>query len=355
MIYSKTLNFIFDKIEKNGGKAMLVGGCVRDFLLNNTPIETGDIDIAVSLPVNRVAEIFKKSGAKVVTKYATNIVVLNGKAFELTSTRKDINHDGRYAEMIFTPSFEEDSRRRDFTINALYLDKTGCLFDFHNGQKDLKEKRVRFIGEPDNRIEEDYLRIWRFFRFSAHYADQIDERGLESCSLKKEGLNIISKERVTYEMLKLLTASPLKINYILREMTRIGILSKESFFLNENLPIDPFLRFLTLTHGGNIPFFLYTAKQKRLLKQYHAFRLALNKKSYIYYLYYTLPLPEFQNILNVAEASKELPFKKDDFQNLPPLPFSYASIIDQGFRGSEISDQFKSLLWAFINNLLQGN
>jgi poly(A) polymerase len=166
MEHSESLKKVFNIAKKAGGEARFVGGAVRNFLLNKSPLESGDVDLAINLPVEKVAKIFQDAGAKVITKYATNIVVLSGKVFEITSTRRDENCDGRHAKMIFTPSFEEDSKRRDFTINALYMSENGEIFDFHNGLQDLQNQKVRFIGNPEYRIEEDYLRIWRFFRFS---------------------------------------------------------------------------------------------------------------------------------------------------------------------------------------------
>lgn len=350
MKHSKELQMIFDLMQKHGGEARFVGGAVRDFLLSGKPLEGGDVDLAVNLPVLEVAEICKKQGFKVITKYATNIVVVKGKVFEITSTRRDENADGRYAEMIFTKSFEEDAARRDFTINALYMNEKGEIFDYHSGLLDLKSKKVRFIGNPEFRIEEDYLRIWRFFRFSCLYGEGLDEAGFKACVLKQEGLGRLSKERVTNEMLKLLTGEPKKIKFVLGKMIEGGILPAHEFNINigfANL-VTGFSRLLILNNGFENSKFLYTTKQKKLIKLYQKVRKNLGDFHELCFYYYKLE--EFNELLELGFALGDVvapDYTRIKNMEMPSLPFNCQEIMAQGFIGPEISAEFQRRLREF--------
>jgi tRNA nucleotidyltransferase/poly(A) polymerase len=354
--HSRELTKLFKVIRDNGGEGRFVGGAVRDFLLSGKPLESGDIDIAVNLPPEKIAEIFSKLG-RVVTKYSTNIIVLKGKVFEVTSTRKDVNHDGRYAKMIFTPSFEEDAKRRDFTINALYIDEKGEIFDYVNGISDLKLSKVRFIGNADARIREDYLRIWRFFRFSCLYAKTLDMEGYNACIQNKEGLKNLSKERITHEMLKLIMGSPEKVRFYLEKMIESGILRRQDFDLSifsENIRENAFLRLCVLTKGKKIDEFLYTAKQQKFLKFYSKISSNLKNKKYIYLLYYKSNPEDLENALYIADIMGQgFPVEeiKKELSELPPLPFTHADIIKEGFKDGEISMEYEKKLLAFCDKL----
>lgn len=196
---------IFETIHKNGGDARLIGGIVRDALLN---LVSSDIDIATTLTPQQTIEIFKNIGAKVIPTgiaYGTVTVLYQDDIFEITTLRQDISTDGRRASVVYTDNFILDAERRDFTINALSYDPiTNVLYDYFNGYDDLKNKLVRFIGNPEQRIQEDYLRILRFFRFSAKYANILDKEGLEACIKYKTFLTNLSKERIKSEMDKLI-------------------------------------------------------------------------------------------------------------------------------------------------------
>ena len=170
---NKELKFIFKKLQEGipdeKVAARFVGGCVRKHLSNEN---IDDIDIATILTTDQIKEKLRDTGLKVIDtgiKHGTVTIVLNKHKVELTTLRKDIKTDGRHAEIEITDDWTEDSKRRDFTINAIYLDQNGKIFDPHNGRKDLKDKRIKFIGNPQERIEEDYLRIIRFLRFSIQY------------------------------------------------------------------------------------------------------------------------------------------------------------------------------------------
>ena len=170
---SKDIKNLFNILEKDKSKniqvAMFVGGCVRKFL-NNQIID--DIDIATIFSPDEIKEKFKNSNFKIIDtgiEHGSVTAVINSKKFEITTLRQDIKTDGRHADVAFTNSWRNDSERRDFTINAIYMDVRGKIFDPQNGREDLKNNKVNFIGDPSKRIEEDYLRIIRYLRFCVQY------------------------------------------------------------------------------------------------------------------------------------------------------------------------------------------
>lgn len=184
--------------------ARFVGGCVRDSLLGETP---KDIDIATTLTPDRVIAALKQAhlgAAPTGIDHGTVTAIADHRGVEVTTLRADVSTDGRRASVAFTRDWTVDAHRRDFTINALYLTPALELFDPVGGADDLAGRRVRFIGVAQERIREDYLRILRFFRFSARFAPSFDETGLKACSELKAGLGQLSAERVGDEMMKLL-------------------------------------------------------------------------------------------------------------------------------------------------------
>jgi poly(A) polymerase len=183
----------------------LVGGCVRDAFLG---IQSTDIDVAVAVPPQKVMELLTDNHIKVVPTgidFGTVTAVINHQSFEITSLREDIQTDGRRARVSFGTDWLKDAERRDFTINALYLDKDGTLYDYFNGIKDLEKGRIAFIGDPIQRIHEDYLRILRYYRFMAYFGkgEPLIIPALKDLRL---GLKRLSIERVQAEILKLLMA-----------------------------------------------------------------------------------------------------------------------------------------------------
>jgi len=205
------------------GNARFVGGCVRNAILNE-PV--GDVDIATVLEPSKVIELLEAAGLKAVPtgiEHGTVTAVVDGTPFEITTLRKDVDTDGRHAEVEFSTSWEEDAARRDFTMNALYVEADGTLHDPVNGYDDAKAGRLRFIGDADERIKEDYLRILRFFRFHAWYGKgEMDPAALKACAGGKSGLSQLSGERVQKELLKLIAAhDPLPS---IRAMAAAGVL-----------------------------------------------------------------------------------------------------------------------------------
>lgn len=191
------------------GGSRFVGGCVRNAVMG-VPVD--DIDIATQLMPDRVTEVCAKAGFAAHPtgiEHGTVTVVVDRRPFEVTTLRRDVSTDGRRATVAFTESWEEDAARRDFRINALYADASGAVHDpTGGGLDDARAGRVIFIGDARRRIEEDYLRILRFFRFNAWYArTPIDPSGLHACAELVSGLDALSVERVWKETKKLLAAS----------------------------------------------------------------------------------------------------------------------------------------------------
>ena len=200
---------VFSVLEGAGHRALAVGGCVRDALIGRA---VSDIDIATDAEPRRVTALAEKAGLRVVPTgidHGTVTVVSGGIAHEVTTFRRDVETDGRHAKVAFSTDVAEDASRRDFTMNALYADARGEVVDPLGGLPDLRARHVRFIGDPAARIAEDYLRILRFFRFTAWHGDPargIDAEGLAACAEHQEGIDRLSAERVGHEMRKLLAA-----------------------------------------------------------------------------------------------------------------------------------------------------
>ena len=192
------------------GAARFVGGCVRDTLLNRDAPDL-DLDIATRLTPDEVTHGLAAQGLRVEPTgidHGTVTAIAFGRSFEITTLRKDVETDGRRAVVAFTSDWAEDAARRDFTMNALYADPDGRVHDpTGQGLDDALAGRVVFVGDPDTRIEEDYLRILRFFRFLAHYAkDAPDPDALAACARHAGQMVRLSAERIAREVLKLLAA-----------------------------------------------------------------------------------------------------------------------------------------------------
>ena len=183
---------------------MFVGGCVRKYLRNE---KIDDIDIATLLTTEQIKEKFKNTNFKVIesgVKHGTITIIQDDLKLEITTLRKDVKTDGRHAEIEYTRNWQEDSDRRDFTINAIYLDIKGNLYDPQQGISDLRNNIVKFIGDPQKRIQEDYLRIIRFIRFSLEYESKIEKTSLDAINLNLDGIKKISNERILDELMKMI-------------------------------------------------------------------------------------------------------------------------------------------------------
>ena len=198
---------VFAALAASGVETRAVGGAVRNTLLG---LPVTEIDLATTALPDRAMTLARKAGLKAVPtgiEHGTVTVVADGVAFEVTTLRRDVETFGRHATVAFTENWTEDARRRDFTINALYAGSDGTVFDPLDGYADLVAGRVRFIGDAEARIKEDYLRILRFFRFNAYYGKgPLDPEELAACVRLRDGLDQLSAERVAGELRKLLVA-----------------------------------------------------------------------------------------------------------------------------------------------------
>jgi poly(A) polymerase len=195
-------------LDRDGEEARVVGGAVRNALLGLTADE---IDVATTAVPEEVVERVQAAGFKAVPtgiEHGTVTVVCDKVPFEVTTLRQDVETYGRHAKVAFGRDWKTDAERRDFTINAFSAAPDGTVYDYVGGLEDLAARRVRFIGDPDKRIAEDYLRILRFFRFHAAYgtSDHPDRAGVEACIAGRDGLDQLSRERVRMELMKLMVA-----------------------------------------------------------------------------------------------------------------------------------------------------
>ena len=205
-IKSPSINKIFEALKGANIATKFVGGVVRDAMLGR---KINDIDLAVASPINHVIDCLQTAGIRVHpigAKHGSVLAVIYDEYFHITSLRVDLETDGRYAKVEFTSRWEEDAKRRDFTMNAMYADLDGKLYDpTGQGLQDAKNGIIRFIGEPQDRIKEDFLRIMRFFRFFAGYGkENPSEKTLAAIAKYSAKTTTVSRERLSYEFIKLL-------------------------------------------------------------------------------------------------------------------------------------------------------
>lgn len=250
---------VMSALTAGGGAARFVGGAVRNALVGQ---QVTDVDIATPLAPGDVMARLKAKGLGVVPTgidHGTVTAIANSQPYEITTLRRDVSTDGRRAVVAFTTDWAEDAQRRDFTMNALYADADGTIFDPTGGRDDLAAGRVRFIGDATARIREDYLRILRLFRFHAWYGrGEMDATAVAAAAAEKGGIAQLSGERIQKETLKLLAApDPMPA---IHEMGRTGILAEilpPGFRLDwlahmvavdrdNNFPADPVLRLAAL-------------------------------------------------------------------------------------------------------------
>ena len=194
-------------LDRDGEEARVVGGAVRNALLG---LAVAEIDLATTAVPEEVVRRVQAAGFKPVPtgiEHGTVTVVIDKHPFEVTTLRQDVETFGRHAKVAFGRDWKADAERRDFTINALSAARDGTIYDYVDGLADIEARRVRFIGDPRQRIAEDYLRILRFFRFHASYASgHPDAAGLSACIAGRDGLEQLSRERVRMELMKLMLA-----------------------------------------------------------------------------------------------------------------------------------------------------
>ena len=265
---------IFEAINSYSAESEIryVGGCIRK-IINNERVD--DIDLATNLEPKQVCDALSRKDIKYYetgAEHGTITAIIDEYLFEITSLRKDIQTDGRHAKVEFSKNWKEDASRRDFTINSIYSDKDGNLFDPYNGKKDLENGYINFIGNTDVRIKEDYLRILRYLRFFINYSKQPhNPETIRKLKINIGGISKLSKERLLDELRKIVSLTTLEkiskdrlildlISVIFPELKNIKIFSK----LNENQKVflvDTdfiFLISLMIVDGtDNVDYFLY--------------------------------------------------------------------------------------------------
>ena len=292
---------IFNSIERfsTNSEIRYVGGCVRK-ILNNEEID--DIDLAVNLNPTEVSEILKKNNIKFYStgiEHGTVTALIDKKKFEITSLREDIVTDGRHAKVRFSSDWNKDASRRDFTINAVYADINGNLFDPFDGKKDIENGKVNFIGDPEKRIKEDYLRILRYIRFFLSYSKHEHEEKIISAVRKNlDGVSQISSERLLDEFRKFFYSKGfLRLNDDSFSMEIIELIFPQfkniSVFKNlnnfslkkiEDLDFVFFLSILIVDGSDNADYFMYkfniSKKEKKRINFLNNFYSNINSKTF---------------------------------------------------------------------------
>jgi len=255
-------------LKSHNGNLFLIGGVVRCLILKKKI--SSSPDLVTDLPIESVVKIFKKKKIKIslVGIEYGSIVIHDGKySFDLTSMRKDVETFGRKAKVKFSPNLLEDSKRRDFTINSIYCDTKGNLKDPQNGMKDLKRANpiVKFIGDTEKRIQEDFLRILRFIRFSIYYSKKFYIRDFRICEKSKKKILTLSFERRIGELKKIIILSNFESSFILKKTNKFLELSLDCKF-----DLDGFIALCKLERQiNNISFerrIKYLIRKKKIKK-----------------------------------------------------------------------------------------
>ena len=372
---------ILNSDKKND--AMLVGGCVRNFL-NSESI--GDIDIATIFTPEEIIKKFSNTDFKIIKTgidHGTITLSKEGKNFEITTLREDIATDGRHAAVSFTKDWKKDSERRDFTINAIYLDQNGKIFDPQNGAQNLKEKKIKFIGDPQERIREDYLRILRFLRFSIQYRDfDTEDQTFRIIQKNLSGIIKLSKERVFSELKKILSLDSIKDLFSNKEYYEIfKVIFPELKYSDKlkgmNLEIykkfvqsekNLLLALLLVDNTDNHIYFAHKYKVSSYLKEYltffHQFFYEAKKnknffakdlKKNIFYhgknkteslakfYFISQPKKNYANLVNIL--------KKIELTNIPEFPITGKYLLEQGLKsGRKMGEILKKIEQKWIEN-----
>ena len=292
---------IFNSIEKfsKTSEIRYVGGCVRKILNNE---EADDIDLAVNLNPTEVSEVLKKNNIKFYStgiEHGTITALIEKKKYEITSLREDILTDGRHAKVRFSSDWNKDASRRDFTINAVYADINGNLFDPFDGKKDIENGKVKFIGDPEKRIKEDYLRILRYIRFFLSYSKhEHDEKVISTIRKNLDGVSQISSERLLDEFRKFFNSKGfLRLNedsfsleiieLIFPQFKNISVFkSLNNFALKKINDLDFifFLSILIVDGSDNADYFMYkyniSKKEKKRINFLNNFYSNINNKTF---------------------------------------------------------------------------
>ena len=378
------VNKIFDAINSynNISEVRYVGGCVRKILNKEN---TDDIDLATNLTPDQVKACLDNSKIKYFEtglEHGTITAKIDNQNFEITTLRKDVKTDGRHAIVEYTTNWEEDALRRDFTINSIYSDIDGNLYDPNNGHKDLINGIIKFIGEPETRIKEDYLRIIRYLRFYSGYSNVDHELNIIKIIKQNiEGLGKVSKERQFNELQKIIKLD----NFLrifsnksscelfslifpqLKNLKKFTKLSKSSEKILRNKSSYFIISLLVIDETDNSDYFMYKYNLPNELKdkinflKYYSINKnineILNKKELQKIFYYKeksdlIDLIDF-NLLYYKQ-SKKLSELKTYFEKLdkPTFPIKAQSLIDDyGYKeGRELGQKLKNLEIKWIEN-----
>ena len=382
--YFNTAKQIFICFQNQNYKLKLVGGCVRKLI---TEEKIDDMDIAINIEPEKIKKVLVEQKIKFVETgitHGTITVLINDFKFEITSLRKDLSTDGRHAKVEFTSNWEQDAQRRDFTINAIYSDISGEVYDPLNGIEDLKNGIIKFIGDPNQRIQEDYLRILRYLRFYTQYNKNKfhDEIAIKAIKRNLDGLAKISKERILEELFKMMKLNNfsklfedefcrfliLSILPQLRNYNRIKILNKISYKIKKQIDKILLLSILIVDETDNCNFFLYKYQlsnedKKRILFIKNSFKNY--SKQYLYSKKNLLKLTYLSDKLSVIELLIFLifvnPEKISNIENLidyikektiPEFPIN-AKFLKEEFNfleGKQLGDALKKLEKQWIDN-----
>ena len=380
---------IFSLLNEKEDTARFVGGCVRDSIIG---LKTTDIDIATKLNPEDVVKILSSESIKVVPTgidHGTVSVFSKDFNFEITTLRSDISTDGRHAEVIFSDSWEEDSLRRDFTINSIYLKQNGEIYDPHNGIQHLKDRKIIFIGNPDERINEDYLRILRFFRFNAFYGNnnlKLSSDSIKACAKNKNKIKKLSSERVQNEFFKILKSSnPYFIISIMRKIEILDLLFEhkvETKIFKKLLLIDKensfsknhILRFASLAlnnkkiNSNILQMFNFSKKERKelclLTNQEFEIHNKLNKSD-IRKILYSLDRKTLKDMAKLSWALSKNRVTNKNWKNvlsqidkvaIPIFPLKAKDILDYGLEeGPIIGEILKTVEQDWIDSNFEHN
>lgn len=345
------LNRLFQALKAGGGTPRLVGGVVRDTILG---IPQDDYDIAINQTPLSATQSLKSAAISVIPTgidHGTVTAVVDGHPYQITSLRTDLKTDGRRAEVAFTEDWVLDAARRDFTINALYADLDGTIYDPFQGLADLAAHCVRFIGDPEARIQEDYLRILRFFRFSAAYGKgQLHRPSLDACKKLARHVQMLAKERITQEFFKLLKAP--YATQVLKVMVDTGVLKEflPSPFdiqgmqnLRDNFESDALLNLAAaqvLPEVVFLSFRLSNEEKFRYKKMFATETVVSGNMQKLLYLHGPQAVSDWLKLQGNREQSF---FEKVESYERPTFPLNGQDLIDRGINGPAIGKYLKQV------------
>ncbi|MFL2851586.1 MAG: CCA tRNA nucleotidyltransferase [Candidatus Pelagibacter sp.] len=388
-ITEKTLAFkIFDAVNLHNPESEIryVGGCLRK-IINREKVE--DIDLATNLSPKEVCEVLKKENINYFEtgiEHGTITAIIDDYKFEITSLRKDISTDGRHAKVEFSKNWKEDASRRDFTINSIYADSKGNLFDPYDGKNDLEKGYIKFIGETDKRIKEDYLRILRYIRFFLDFSKHPhDFNVIRKLKINIGGVRKLSKERLLNELKKIIKLNLLEklskdklcfelVLMIFPELRHIKIFSKLSKYQTNILKEADFILFLSLMiidETDNAEYFLYkyniSKKDQNRIKNIDSFyKEKINLKTFTEinmnkFFYYngkqaTIDILNFR-IIKSKKYDKNLLDLIELYKNkiVPTMPIKAEEIMTkyQITEGKYLGSKLKLIEEEWVNNNFQ--